>query len=108
MSDEVVTSSPISLIVTVEIFPERIEEFLDVMERDSAGSRDTEEGCLRFDVLRDQTNLNRFVFYEVYKNAEAIEIHRAAPHYKLWTDFKASGGVSSQTVIKTDSLFYKY
>ena len=36
----------------------------EVMEADAVGSR-SEEGCLRFDVLCDQSNPNRFFFYEV-------------------------------------------
>jgi hypothetical protein len=33
--------------VEAEIKPDRMEEFLDVMERDAVGSRE-EPGCLRF------------------------------------------------------------
>ena len=33
--------------------------------------------------------------HQVYVNAEAAEAHRDYPHFKLWTDFKASGVVSS-------------
>ena len=56
--------STIAIVVDVEIKPETREEFLKVMEIDAVGSR-AEEGCLRFDVLCDQANPNRFFFYEV-------------------------------------------
>lgn len=42
----------------------RIDEFLKAIEIDAIGSR-TEEGCLRFDVCRDLSNPNKFIFYEV-------------------------------------------
>ena len=74
------------------------------MEIDAVGSR-TEEGCLRFDVLCDQTNPNRFFFYEVYKDASAVTIHKEQPHVKAWSDFKASGGVVSSVSTKTDFPF---
>ena len=77
----------VSVLVNVEVKPERLDEFLDVMRKDAEGSR-TEPGCLRFDVLQDQENPCKFVFYEVYKNAEAAAEHRDYPHFKLWTDFK--------------------
>ena len=57
-------SDAIAIIVDVEIQPERLDEFLEVMKVDAEGSR-TEEGCLRFDFLQDQENPNRFFFYEV-------------------------------------------
>ena len=45
------------------IKPERREEFLDVMHKDAVGSR-TEEECLRFDLLSDEKDPNKFYFYE--------------------------------------------
>ena len=80
----------IGIVVDAEIDPARVDEFLEVMEADAKGSRD-EPGCLRFDVLR--ASENRFFFYEVYVDADAVDVHKAQPHFKLWSDFKASGGV---------------
>ena len=68
-----------------------------------AGSR-TEEGCFRFDLLQDQSNPNKFVFYEVYKDAATIDVHKTFDHYKAWADFKAGGGVLSQEVMKTSAV----
>ena len=100
-------STPFALIVSVEIKPDRVEDFLKVIEEDAIGSREKEQGgCLRFDVLRDRTDPNKFVFYEVYQDDAAAARHKETPHFKLWSDFKASGGVVSQSVIKADGLFY--
>ena len=35
---------------------------------------------------------------------DAVEVHKATLHYKAWADFKASGGVLSQTVSKCDAI----
>ena len=51
----------IAIIVDAEIEPDRVEEFLKVIEADAKGSRE-EPGCLRFDVLRASDT--RFFFYE--------------------------------------------
>ena len=56
---------PFTLLVTVEIKEDRIDEFLAAMAIDAAGSR-TEDGCVRFDLLRDQASSNKFHFVEVY------------------------------------------
>jgi autoinducer 2-degrading protein len=106
-SKETGQTTPFALVVTVEIKPDRIEDFLKVIEADAIGSREKEEGgCLRFDVLRDRADPNKFVFYEVYQDDDAAARHKGMPHFKLWTDFKESGGVVSQAVVKADGIFY--
>lgn len=82
----------IAIIVDAEIEPDRVDEFIKVIEADAKGSRD-EPGCLRFDVLRASDT--RFFFYEAYTDADAVDVHKAMPHFKLWSDFKASGGCTS-------------
>jgi len=57
------------------------------------------------DVLRSQDNPNQFFFYELYESIDAIDYHKAQPHYNLWADFKASGGTVSSTSYKTDAEF---
>ena len=95
--------APFGLVVTVEIKEDRIDDFLTAMKVDVEGSR-TEAGCLRFDLLRDQADPNTFVFYEVYKDADAVAVHKATPHFAVWSEFKATGGVVSQTAMKMDAI----
>ena len=99
-------TSPIVLIVTVEIFEDRIDEFLRVIEADAIGSR-LEEGCLRFDVIRDMENPLKFFFYEAYKDDDAVERHKSYDHFLAWGAFKASGGVASQAVCKGQGIFFQ-
>ena len=89
--------SAVAIVVDAEIEPSRIDEFLKVMEEDAKGSR-KEKGCIRFDVMRASDT--RFFFYEVYESAEAVDVHKAQPHFKLWSDFKASGGVVNSVSTK--------
>ncbi len=99
--------APKAVVVSVQIKPDRIDDFLKVIEEDAVGSRERENGgCLRFDVLRDQSDPTKFIFYEVYKDDEAAARHRETPHFQLWTDFKASGGVVSQSAVKADAIFF--
>ena len=106
------SSQPIALVVSVEIKPDRLEEFmgtaknlhnspliftiltvpctLGVIEKDARLSIQNEGGnCLRFDVLKDNESSNKFIFYEVYKDLDAVARHKETPHFKLWADFKA-------------------
>ena len=82
----------VAIIVDAEIVPDRVDELIKVIEEDAKGSRE-EPGCLRFDVLR--ASETRFFFYEAYVDAAAVDTHKAMPHFKLWSDFKGSGGCTS-------------
>jgi quinol monooxygenase YgiN len=70
------------LVLELLVRPEHRAEFLDALWEDANGALDQEAGCLRFDVTVDSTNENRFVLYEVYRDADARQIHRAAPYLK--------------------------
>jgi autoinducer 2-degrading protein len=82
------SAAPIGVMVTVEIEESRVPAFLEALKVDAAGSRE-EEGCLRFDLLKDSEQANTWHFYEIYKNDEAMAVHKTLPHYKAWADFKA-------------------
>ena len=84
-------SEPEVVYVEVEIAPEHIAKFLEVMKEDVKGSR-AEPGCLRFDLLKDKAKDNVFYFYEAYKDAAAMDFHKTQPHYLLWADFKKIEG----------------
>lgn len=95
---------PFAVIVKAEIEPNRMAEFLDLIEENAKQTR-KEPGCIRFDVLRSQDAPNQFFFYELYKNVKAIDHHKKQPHYNLWADFKESGGTISSTTYKNDGEF---
>jgi (4S)-4-hydroxy-5-phosphonooxypentane-2,3-dione isomerase len=95
---------PFAVIVEAEIEPDRMGEFLELIENNAKETR-KEPGCVRFDVLRSQEADNRFYFFELYRTAGAIEHHKEQPHYGRWADFKASGGVIRSTTHKADGEF---
>ena len=76
----------LGLWVKVRVKPEARERFLKAIEVDALGSERDEPGCLRFNVLHDQQDPNVYYFYEVYRDAAALEAHRAAPHYAVWRE----------------------
>ena len=44
----------------------------------------SEDGILRFDVLRDAADATHFMLYEVYRSQEAAESHKSTTHYSAW------------------------
>jgi quinol monooxygenase YgiN len=95
---------PFAIVVQAEIVPERLDEFMKLIEHNAIQSR-LEPECLRFDVIRSQGQNNLFFFYEIYtNNHSAMDYHKSQSHYQAWADFKASGGTISSTTYKTDGI----
>jgi len=72
--------------VAVQVKPEQREAFV-------AGARDNAEhavkdepGCLRFDIVQDREDPDRFFFYEVYRDDAALAAHRETPHFKRYIE----------------------
>lgn len=72
-------------IVHIEVLPAYIEPFIEastVNHRESV----KEPGNLRFDLLRNDDNPNRFVLYEAYVNESSAAAHKETPHYLQWRE----------------------
>ena len=68
-------------LVEAHVKPEMREKFLEVIRDDAVHSEQDEPGCLRFDVLQDWEDENKFYYYEVYKDEAAMAAHRETPHF---------------------------
>jgi autoinducer 2-degrading protein len=76
-----------TVMVELQVGPERIEEFLQGIRANAAASLRDEPGCIRFDVHRSLEDDMRFHLYEIYLDREAFEVaHRSAPHYAAWQE----------------------
>ncbi len=75
-----------SLVVQVEVHPDRREEFVAGIAANAEASVRDEPGCLRFDVSAVATDANRFFLYELYTDAEAFAAHKASPHFAQWRE----------------------
>jgi len=71
------------VIVYLEAKPEKAEEFAAVSARNHDGSI-KEEGNIRFDVLRNKEDPNKFVLYEIWESEEALARHKTTEHYLAW------------------------
>lgn len=72
--------------VTVQVKPERLDQFLEAVRYDAIHSERDEPGCLRFDIVQDRDDPNRLYFYEVYRDEAALETHRQTTHFKLYAE----------------------
>eukprot|EP00571_Detonula_confervacea_P002856 CAMPEP_0172329794 /NCGR_PEP_ID=MMETSP1058-20130122/61067_1 /TAXON_ID=83371 /ORGANISM="Detonula confervacea, Strain CCMP 353" /LENGTH=98 /DNA_ID=CAMNT_0013046985 /DNA_START=1092 /DNA_END=1388 /DNA_ORIENTATION=+ len=95
---------PICIVVEAEIKEDRMDDFLDMIEKNAIGSR-AEPGCVRFDVIQAADATNKFIFYEVYEKSDDIAHHKEQPHYAAWVAFKESGGTISSVSKKASGKF---
>ena len=95
---------PFAVVVQAVIQPDRIDEFLKVIEADAVESR-KEQGCLCFDVVRSQDQVNKFFFYELYEREASFDFHCAQSYALAWKEFMDSGGTISLEVHRTNGEF---
>lgn len=71
--------------VFVQVKPEYIEAFRQAtLENASASLK--EAGIVRFDVLQEEGNPERFVLVEVYRTKGDPGKHKETVHYQRWRD----------------------
>jgi quinol monooxygenase YgiN len=76
----------IALIVNLDVYPERLEQFISAMQENASRTFTDEPGCRYFDVTQDTKNPTHFIFYEVYDDEAAVDAHRRASHFAKWRE----------------------
>mgnify|MGYP001768523319 CR=1 FL=1 len=71
--------------VYVHVKTDSIEKFIEATTTNHLESV-KEKGNLRFDLIRQADDKNRFMIYEAYESEEAAAAHKNTPHYLLWRD----------------------
>jgi len=92
------------LLVEVHIKPDKREEFLAAITENAASCERDEPGCLRFDVLQDNTDPNTYFYYEVYRDDDAVKAHFEAPHFFKYRD-AAKDVIENQVAHRLSSVF---
>ena len=83
--------SNLVLVVTVKVQPEFVAKLKPAMLENAAQSVQ-EENCYQFDVIVSQDDENTFMFYEVYKDEQALADHRQTPHFlNYWNSMQELG-----------------
>ena len=72
-------------IVHVHVKPEHVSAFIEATRENHERSVQ-ELGNLRFDVLQDDGDPNKFVLYEAYATAASAAAHKETAHYQKWRD----------------------
>ncbi len=90
----------IATLVFVDVIPEQVEAFAEITKYNHENSR-KEPGNVRFDVLRDNKDPNKFILYEVYESEAAAALHKETEHYKKWRETVAPMMATPRSSIPT-------
>jgi len=94
----------ISLLITLEIHPDPVDEFVRYITEESQDARTKEPACRGFRVSRSLEKANVFTLAEFYDDRSALEAHRQTPHFLLFKERAADGLILSKTAICGDVI----
>jgi len=90
--------------VHVSVKEENRDEFIEAT-LENARATIQEPGNMRFDVIQQIDDPNRFVLYEVYCDESGMEAHKETPHYAKWRDTVGPWMAEPRRGVKHQSLF---
>jgi autoinducer 2-degrading protein len=76
--------------VSLSLKPERVDEFLRVIQHDQRETLASEPGARQFEVGRSPTNPNEFFLHEEYDDLAAFQAHTRTTHFQEWNQFVES------------------
>jgi autoinducer 2-degrading protein len=90
-------------LVHVRVRPEYVDAFIDATRTNHEASI-REPGNIRFDVLRSADEPERFVIYELYRDAESAAAHKETAHYLAWREQVADWMAEPRTGVAYEAI----
>jgi len=94
----------VAMLVYIQVKPEFLAVFIEATRENHKNSI-KERGNLRFDILQDTQDPNRFVFYEAYESDAYAAAHKETKHYQIWRDTVANWMAKPREGVKHTTLF---
>jgi len=90
--------------VSIHVKEGRAAAFIEATLENARHTR-REPGSLRFEVLRQEQDPNRFTLYEAYRAAADFAAHQQAEHYLRWRHAVADWMAEPRVGVKHHSVF---
>lgn len=74
------------ILVQFDVLAGKHENFKRASLLDARDSLKDEPGTLRFEIIHDENNLNRFFLYETYESEDAFHQHCSNPAFKTFLE----------------------
>lgn len=95
----------LATVVFVDVKPECVDAFVEITKYNHENSR-KEPGNVRFDVLHDNKDPNKFLLYEVYVDEAAAAAHKQTEHYNKWRETVAPMMATPRSSIPTTPIAF--
>lgn len=82
-----------TVIAKLRAAPGKADALAALLREQAAVVRREEPGCLAYVPYRDATDGDAFVFYEVYRDQAAFDLHRASPHLAAFRERREREGL---------------
>ena len=69
----------------INVKQEAIEQFL-ALAKTMVENSNSEQGCLIYKLYQEVGNPQSFIFYEVYQNQDAVNIHNSSLYFKTFIE----------------------
>ena len=86
-------------VARAEVLPGKEQEFISKAEPLIQGTR-AEEGNISYNLYQNPSNPTAFIFYEEYKDQNAISVHAASAHFQAFGK-AIEGLLASELVIES-------
>lgn len=90
--------------VFVHVKPDAVTEFTAATIENARNSL-AEAGVVRFDLIQQDDDVNRFLIIEIYRTAADPGSHKETAHYATWRDTVAPMMAEPRRSIKYHALF---
>jgi len=80
------SESMYSIFVTINVKPEYREAFVEASRLEAQGTVSGEAGVFQFHMLVDEANPNRFYYFEIFRDEQALEAHWETDVFHAWWD----------------------
>ena len=88
----------ITVVATLRAAKGKADELASVLAEQVGVIRKTEPGCLVYRLHRCTKDPEAFLFYEVYADKAAFDVHRASPHLAVYRKRREDGAMLDGTV----------
>ena len=69
----------------IMVKPEAIEKFIS-LAKTMVENSNAEQGCLTYKLYQEVGSPHSFIFYEIYENQDAVNIHNSSGHFKTFIE----------------------
>ena len=89
---------PITMVARIRAAQGKGDALAALLTEQAGVIRKTEPGCLAYRLHRSTEDPDLFVFYEIYKDAAALDVHRNSPHIAGYRQRRQDQGLAAGPV----------